>query len=975
MKKALPVFLSLFQFCLITEAQIPEFFNPCSTPAETSEWLARFQLNPAAYESSGEALYLPLTLHLVGTNEGEGHFPLQEALGQLCQLNAYFEETQIQFFLEGSPNYHDHSDWYQGNQLSSMMAGNNVDNTLNCYIIQNLGGFSGMYSSSGDAVLMAKWGFNVWNPLFAHEIGHYLSLPHTFWGWENQEWDLSMPAPEFAGGRKVERVDGEDCDIAGDGFCDTPPDYLSAVNALASAYACNINDESFVVQTDPTGATFRTDCSLIMSYASNPNRFSDMQISAMRANIEQVRPYLLYNQDPLSVIPETEVALLSPSQGAMVAPDEPATLEWAPVPNATHYVVDITFLPVFSAVYDQYVVEGTSLVVNNLLPGKNYRWRVRPYNAFHTCPPYSEEGQFSTGEPVACDRSEVIGTTVYDLQTNASVCNRISRDAEGNIMATWTMSLNGANGYADRGTGYNRFDAASGSWEPIPTQRLEPDIRTGWPNHIITDNGTELIVTHEFTSQGIFLRTLRRAAGDEDWIEGELPVNAPRGAFAARMACSGETVHLIAVTPPLSFGGVVYEGVNGHVLYYRSPDGGATWDITDAVIPGLDEGFMASIGKIDCYNIDARGEVVAVGVFSMINDVYIFKSENSGTNWTSTRIYDFPIDRYQFDQGYTVSDLPPPAPEQPHPLAIFTTDGSGSLLVDHNGLVHAFYGQVYLRDNDIANGNFDEIYTDGGGLAYWNETFGPDSTRTIAGVPDLNGNNAADIDFDIHLAEYFLSPASIPSPGVDENNNLYLAYSAVMEGADFRQNDDAEQYRHIVIIHSEDGGEHWSEPFDAINETTLCDAELPYFSEAMYPSMVRDITDEILFTYQESFRPGASLIGDPPETSFIRFARVDLAELGVVKTQEAQNPNGFNLRFFPNPATGMASLQFELEEPAQVGLGLYNVMGQPARADSWYDLNAGEHTLGLEVAALPSGGYFVWLQVEGKIAVVRMVKD
>ena len=58
-----------------------------------------------------------------------------------------------------------------------------------------------------------------------------------------------------------------------------------------------------------------------------------------------------------------------------------------------------------------------------------------------------------------------------------------------------------------------------------------------------------------------------------------------------------------------------------------------------------------------------------------------------------------------------------------------------------------------------------------------------------------------------------------------------------------------------------------------------------------------------------------------------------------------------------------------------VGLGLYNVMGQPARADSWYDLNAGEHTLGLEVAALPSGGYFVWLQVEGKIAVVRMVKD
>lgn len=946
--------------------------QPCGTPPEKSEWLTRFQQNPAAYESSGEILYVPITLHFVGDDEGAGYLPLQEALDQLCRLNEYFEEAQIQFFLEGTPQYLNNSEWYQGNQHSSM-TNNNVDSTINCYIIQKGPNYSGYANIGGNVVVLTRQGFG-WPPLFAHEVGHALSLYHTFLGWEGQAWNFSIPAPDYINGHKVERVDGLDCDIAGDGFCDTPPDYLSA--SEEGLYICTPNGESVTVQTDPTGAAFRSDCSLIMSYALNSSRFSGMQISAMRANLEQARPYLLYHQNPLPDVPETQVALVSPMQGALV-PGNSATLEWEAVPNAASYLVDVTFLPVFSAVYDQYVVEGTSLEINDLQPGKNYRWRVRPYNAFHTCHPYSEEGVFTTGEPETCIRSEVIGATVYDLQTNASVCNRISRDADGNIMATWTMSLDPAGGYADRGTGYNRFAAASGTWQAIPSQRLEPNTRTGWPNHIVTDSGTELIVTHQFTSQGIFLRTLRREAADEDWVAGEVPTNTPRGAFVARMACSGETVHLIAITPPRNFGGVAYQGVNGHLLYYRSPDGGLTWDVVDGIIPGLDGSFMADIGRIDSYNIDAREDVVAVGIFSMINDVRIFKSVNGGDDWTSTRIQGFPIGQYQFDQGYTLNDLPPASPQLPHPYAIFSTDGAGSLLVDHSGMVHAFFGQVYFRDNEITNGWFDEIYESTGGLAYWNESFGPDAARTIAGIPDLNGNNTADLDPNIHIAQYSLSPASTPSPALDENNNLYLAYSAVMEGLEFRQNDEGKQFRHIMIIHSGDGGESWSAPYDAINEATLCGAGTVPFVEAAYPSMVRDITDELLFIYQEDYRPGTAVTeGDPAEMNYIRFARIDLAELGVTKTRETGAFQAFRMKLFPNPAAGRVQVQFELEAPTRVQLGLYNLMGQPARPLHRQTLSAGEHTLRLDVEALPSGVYFVCLQEEVVVvAAARLVVE
>lgn len=265
--------------------------------------------NPAAFESSGAILYVPITLHLVGDDEGEGYFPIQDALDQLCRLNDYFEQAQIHFFPKGAPQYLNNSEWRQGNQHSSM-ANYNIDSTINCYIIQKGPNYSGYAAIVGNAVVLTRRGFTAWPPLFAHEIGHALSLYPTFLGWEGYNGDFSTPAPEYIGGHKVERVDGLDCNIAGDGFCDTPPDYLSSVN---SGYSCNFNGESLIFQTGPNGATFRSDCSLIMSYAPNSSRFSDMQISAMRANLEQERPYLLYGQGPLPDIPETQVALISPA--------------------------------------------------------------------------------------------------------------------------------------------------------------------------------------------------------------------------------------------------------------------------------------------------------------------------------------------------------------------------------------------------------------------------------------------------------------------------------------------------------------------------------------------------------------------------------------------------------------------------------------------------------------------------------------
>ena len=59
----------------------------------------------------------------------------------------------------------------------------------------------------------------------------------------------------------------------------------------------------------------------------------------------------------------------------------------------------------------------------------------------------------------------VIGTTTYDLQSNASVDNRLIRHSNGTISATWTMSDQLNTAYPDRGTGYNFLD---GSLDRLP---------------------------------------------------------------------------------------------------------------------------------------------------------------------------------------------------------------------------------------------------------------------------------------------------------------------------------------------------------------------------------------------------------------------------------------------------------------------------------------------------------------------------
>ena len=229
--------------------------------------------------------------------------------------------------------------------------------------------------------------------LFAHELGHYLGLPHTFQGWEGKAFDYNQKAPENWENIKVERADGSNCKTAGDGFCDTAPDYLSL------RWSCADSSKSPIPQVDPMGKSFYSDGSLIMGYALDPcpNRFSKEQIITMRGYSDEFYSHIIKTDLPLK-INKTEPATLSPADFSQTNINNGVTFNWEKVPGTYKFIVEISPMPNLAIVTNSYEISGDSLSlkVNNLIAGRRYYWRLRSLNLYTTCLSVSKIKSFNT---------------------------------------------------------------------------------------------------------------------------------------------------------------------------------------------------------------------------------------------------------------------------------------------------------------------------------------------------------------------------------------------------------------------------------------------------------------------------------------------------------------------------------------------------------------------------------------------------
>ena len=515
---------------------------------------------------------------------------------------------------------------------------------------------------------------------------------------------------------------------------------------------------------------------------------------------------------------------------------------------------------------------------------------------------------------------QVIGYTQYDLQSNAAIDDRMAGGAEA-VSAAWTMSLE-LTPFSDRGTGYNYYDG--NTWGEISYERIE-SVRIGWPSIVHTASGREVVVSHPGIDTPLHMAW--RDAGTGAWSEASVPSDLEVGKLWPRMAAGGEdgnSLHVICITTPTGNGGVVHNGQDGSLLYYRSQDGGDSWDIIDHSFADLDSSNFANFSG-DTYAIHARGNTVALAAFNDFSDSFVMISQDNGETWTKQLLVDFPVDLYVADMGLPegeefAEDYNDDGLFQEY----FNTDGAGDVHIDTYGQVHVSYGSMYYMDADTIDGTT-SYFPGTNGLAYWNESMGADSAQIIGYSFDYDESGTLDFD---EIAAYYVGCAGFPSIASDAAGNLYVTYSAIMENF----STGAQNYRHQFLVHSMDGGMSW-------NADEACDLtpDEDYDGyEAVFGSIAPDVVNgQLEIIYQRDFEPGLHVRGDedPADINDIVHLRVPADDLGDCASLEYEDWVGIaepidlnDISLYPNPADDQVELV--INRPGAHQIVVWSMTGQ-----------------------------------------------
>ena len=533
------------------------------------------------------------------------------------------------------------------------------------------------------------------------------------------------------------------------------------------------------------------------------------------------------------------------------------------------------------------------------------------------------------------------GTTWYDLQSYTNIMNRIYEYPDGTVGAIWMAA--GENLEPNRGTGYNYYE--NSSWDAL-NMHIGDDPRTGWPSYAPWGENGEIVSHYWYDADALpgpikFFR--REVKGEGDWIESEAFGPDGLSIVWATMMTSGENnehIHLLARTYDAP-----YMGQENALLYYRSSDGGETWDIEHEIIEGLGEDYFPASANLHYAWARPNGGAIAFCYGFDDYDGMVFKSTDNGESWEKTVVFESSIDPFDIP---TDSDIIP------------CGDGSCAIALDSEGKAHITFSKKLMI---YVEGAYQWYPTATDGVIYWNESMAPLDTTIISSYTNeflieggyLAGYMLPDDEGSYEILEEQSnygnqSMTSFSQLAIDDNDNIFLVYSSLAPGFD----NAVMNYRHILVNVSFNGGSLWIGAEDLTNDL------LYLFSECVYPAISPAVGDKIHIIFQEDSDPGIYewLTNHDAHENSITHLEYDKFYFTDMK-EASLNAEGLELsQNYPNPAINTTYFSVQLGTSSEVTMELRNSIGQTVTYYNYGILNQGKTNLSMDVSELPAGIYY-----------------
>ena len=415
MKKNLIYLLAFLFIIIINDTIMAQATHYCSmTSADLAEVKRQMMENREELANHvftrNDVTYVPVRFYLVALSNGTGRATERAGMQAICNLNENYSDQDVQFYLKEFKYLNNNTIYNNPGSFSGStnIKANMIYNAINIFVVgTDLGGGSGggivqaYYqppagtNSGANDWIVCNQSFLTDQYVLTHEMGHFLSLPHPFDGWDNTPWDpavhgnpvLFSTAPE---GGQVEKVNGSNCMTAGDGICDTPADYNFGITYSTG---CNYTGDA----RDSNNELLVPLKENVMNYFTcSDQTFTDGQkIEVQNSLNSNNRNYCTPNYTPNTDNIVGPIALIYPNNLETAPNYNFVNLQWEAKDGATHYAVEYNKIggPLVSQ-----IVESNSLLLTDLDQSSTYFWKVHPFNESFGCAQTSASQIFKTGD-------------------------------------------------------------------------------------------------------------------------------------------------------------------------------------------------------------------------------------------------------------------------------------------------------------------------------------------------------------------------------------------------------------------------------------------------------------------------------------------------------------------------------------------------------------------------------------------------